>query len=140
MTANATTAFRFRAPPFGILVRFAVVVVTAFLVGWLLNRTAATLEKRPEPAGFVRGVVQGALMPCTLPALLLGHDVAIYTSHNNGVPYKRGYTLGVNLCGAAFFGLLYRRISRWRKRLTSTVDPVQSPTATAHHPNPAVHP
>jgi hypothetical protein len=92
------------------------VIATAFLVGWLLNHTAVALEQRQEPAGFVRGVVQGALMPCTLPALLLGHDVAIYTAPNTGVPYKRGYTLGVNLCGAVFFGLLYRRIHRWRQR------------------------
>jgi hypothetical protein len=124
--------------------RFVGVVATAFLVGWVLNRTAVTLEKRPEPAGFVRGVVQGALMPCTLPALLLGHDVAIYTCHNNGVPYKRGYTVGVNLCGAVFFGLLYRRINRWRHRLASPPTssspalPANSPrptTAAARHPD-----
>lgn len=129
--------------------RFFGVVATAFLVGWLLNRTAVTLEKRPEPAGFVRGVVQGALMPCTLPALLLGHDVAIYTSHNNGVPYKRGYTVGVNLCGAAFFGLLYRRINRWRNRLASPphsssraspADSALPTTAAAHHPESTAHP
>ncbi|MCL4176237.1 MAG: hypothetical protein KJ072_00595 [Verrucomicrobia bacterium] len=129
--------------------RFVGVVATAFLVGWVLNRTAVTLEKRPEPAGFVRGVVQGALMPCTLPALLLGHDVAIYTSHNNGVPYKRGYTVGVNLCGAAFFGLLYRRINRWRNRHASPpqspsralpADSALSTTAAAHHPEATTHP
>jgi hypothetical protein len=101
------------------VIRLGVVVGTAFLIGWLLNRTAISLEQRREPAGFLRGVVQGALMPCTLPALVLGHDVAIYTTNNNGVPYKRGYTIGVNLIGATFFGVLYRRISRWRNRYSS---------------------
>jgi hypothetical protein len=114
MTDHATSNASFCRRKLGMMIRLGVVVATAFLIGWLLNRTAVSLEQRQEPAGFLRGVVQGALMPCTLPALILGHDVAIYTTNNNGVPYKRGYTIGVNLIGAAFFGVLYRRISRWR--------------------------
>jgi hypothetical protein len=117
MTANATLTSTLRR--LKIVVRLGLVVATAFLIGWMLNRTAISLEQRQETAGFFRGLVQGTLMPCTLPALLLGHDVAIYTPNNNGVPYKRGYTVGVNLIGAAFFGLLYRRISRWRHRPSS---------------------
>jgi hypothetical protein len=101
------------------MARFGLVLGAAFLTGWLLNWTAASLEQRREPAGFGRGVVQGALMPCTLPALLFGHDVAIYSVNNSGVTYKLGYTAGVNLCGAAFFGMLYRRISRWRRMVSS---------------------
>jgi hypothetical protein len=117
MTVDAPLPSRFHR--LKILVRIGFVVATAFLIGWMLNRTAISLEQRQETAGFFRGIVQGALMPCTLPALLLGHDVAIYTANNNGVPYKRGYTIGVNLIGAAFFGLLYRRINRWRQRYAS---------------------
>lgn len=119
MTERATLKDTFRRGKLGVVVRLGVVVASAFLIGWLLNRTALSLEQRQEPAGFFRGVVQGALMPCTLPALILGHDVAIYTTNNNGVPYKRGYTIGVNLIGAAFFGVLYRRISRWRSQYSS---------------------
>ena len=103
----------------GVVARFGLVVAVAFLIGGFLNRTAGSLDERREPAGFLRGVIQGALMPCTLPALLLGHDVAIYCVNNNGVTYKLGYTVGVNLCGAAFFGLLYRRINRWRRHLST---------------------
>jgi hypothetical protein len=114
MTVPSSFISCFRNFKLKFLLRFGFVVATAFLIGWLLNQTAASLEQRQESAGFLRGVAQGALMPCTLPALLLGHDVAIYTANNNGVPYKRGYTVGVNLIGAAFFGLLYRRIGRWR--------------------------
>ncbi len=51
-------------------------------------------------------------MPCAMPQLLLGNDVPIYALHNTGIPYKLGYTVGVNVCGALFFGLLYRRLHR----------------------------
>jgi len=47
-----------------------------------------------------------------LPALLLGQDAFIFATHHLGRSYKLGYTLGVNLCGAVFFGLLYRRSPR----------------------------
>jgi hypothetical protein len=116
MTDRPTLISHFRRRRLDFVARVGIVLVAAFVSGWLLNRTAAALEQRREPAGFVRGVIQGALMPCTLPALLLGHDVTIYSVNNSGVTYKLGYTSGVNLCGAAFFGLLYRRISRWRSR------------------------
>ncbi len=116
MTEHAHERSRLRQLTLADFARFALVVLVAFLIGGVLNRTAAALEKNGEQAGFARGMIQGALMPCTLPALLLGHDVAIYSVHNDGIAYKLGYTVGVNLCGAAFFGLLYRRISRWRGR------------------------
>lgn len=70
-------------------------------------------------AGFARGMLHGAAMPLALPKLALGNDVAIYASANQGRPYKLGYTLGVNLCGALFFGGVFLRVSRWRTR-TST--------------------
>jgi hypothetical protein len=99
-----------------LFLRLLVLAGIAYGTGWFLNRTADRLSRNPEPAGFSRGLLQGALMPCTLPALLVGHDVAIYTERNNGLPYKRGYTLGVTACGAVFFGMLYRRLRRLRQR------------------------
>ena len=96
------------------LIRLVYLVLLATCIGWGLNRIGRTLERRPEPAGFGRGLIQGALMPMALPNLLVGSDVIIYSDRNDGVPYKLGYTLGVNACGAFFFGLLYFRISRWR--------------------------
>jgi len=99
-----------------LLLRLLVLAGIAYGTGVILNRTAERLARNPELAGFSRGLLQGALMPCTLPTLLVGHDVALYTEHNNGLPYKRGYTLGVTVCGAVFFGLFYRRLSRLRRR------------------------
>ncbi len=55
-------------------------------------------------AGFHLGVIEGAVMPAALPALLMGKDVPIYAPNNVGRPYKIGFLLGINLCGTIFFG------------------------------------
>jgi hypothetical protein len=55
-------------------------------------------------------------MPMALPNLLVGRDVVIYSTNNKGVTYKLGYTAGVNVCGAVFFGFMYYRVNRWRGR------------------------
>jgi hypothetical protein len=96
--------------------RVAMFLVLAFAIGAVLNRVAATLQKSAQPAGFCRGMLQGALMPMSLPNLLVGRDIVIYSQNNTGVRYKLGYTAGVNACGAVFFGVLYWRVSRWRPR------------------------
>ncbi len=98
----------------GVVTRVVVFLLLAFAIGAVLNRVAASLEHNSQPAGFGRGVLQGALMPMALPNLLVGRDVTIYSQVNTGVRYKLGYTAGVNACGALFFGVLYWRISRWR--------------------------
>lgn len=92
-------------------------LLLVFVLGYGMRHTSAALERNPAPAGFGRGMLQGALMPCALPNLLVGSDVSIYNEHNTGVPYKLGYTCGVNACGAIFFGLFFLRLNRWRKRL-----------------------
>ena len=94
----------------------ASILLLAFVIGWALNLAAEQLDRHRRPAGFVRGLVQGALMPATMPKLLIGHDVVIYAVNNNGVFYKLGYTMGVNACGALFFGIFYWRLKRWRHR------------------------
>lgn len=66
---------------------------------------AATRFYRPaEPAGFKMGVLHGTLMPAALPALLMGKNLPIYASSNEGRLYNIGYIAGVNLCGTIFFG------------------------------------
>lgn len=96
--------------------RLAGILLLAFVIGWTLNRVAQQLDRNQRPAGFVRGLVQGALMPASMPNLLIGHDVVIYAEkNNNGVFYKLGYTMGVNACGAIFFGMFYWRLKRWRR-------------------------
>ena len=105
------------APPrWNLVTRLATILLLAFVIGWILNRVSQQLSQNHRPAGFVRGLVQGALMPASMPNLLIGHDVVIYAVNNNGVFYKLGYTMGVNACGALFFGMFYWRMKRWRHR------------------------
>jgi hypothetical protein len=108
-----------------LLLRLAVLVAVAFTLTWLLQQTGRA-GRDGAPAGFARGVLHGALMPCALPQLLLGKDVTIYAEPNTGRTYKLGYTVGVNGCGAVFFGFFYWRFNRWRKARTAT--PVQRPS------------
>jgi hypothetical protein len=97
-----------------VLVRIATFLLLAFAIGAVLNHVEISLERSSRPAGFARGLLQGALMPMSMPNLLVGKDVAIYAQNNIGLRYKLGYTAGVNSCGAIFFGFLYWRVSRWK--------------------------
>ena len=100
-----------------ILLRFGAVLAAAVLVGGALRHISAALAKSGEPAGFFQGVLQGALMPIAMPNLLFGNNVVIYAQNNIGRLYNLGYTVGVNACGAIFFGLFFWRLNQWRKRL-----------------------
>lgn len=103
--ANAASPVRKVA---GLLARITGFVVMAFLMGAAMDWSAR--RTRPDmPAGFWWGFAHGALMPATMPTLLTGKDVAIYAPHNTGVNYKLGYTMGVNGCGALFFGMAFWR-------------------------------
>ncbi len=97
-----------------LLVRFLAFLILAAAIGALLNRVSTSLERSARPAGFTRGVLQGALMPMSMPNLLVGRDVTIYSQNNTGLSYKLGYTSGVNGCGAIFFGFVFWRFNRWR--------------------------
>jgi hypothetical protein len=98
-----------------IAIRVVSFLLVATVIGAVLNRVAASMDKSSRPAGFGRGVVQGALMPMSLPNLLAGRDITIYSANNTGVTYKIGYTTGVNACGALFFGLVFWRFFRLRR-------------------------
>ncbi len=97
---------------FAWLRRLGVVLIVTIAIAAVLDRSRESTSR--GPAGFGRGVLDGALMPGTLPPLLLGRDVSIYAPHNTGRTYKLGYTVGVNGCGAIFFGLVFWRVKRWR--------------------------
>ncbi len=99
-----------------IVLRILLVLAAMFVVGWLMHQLSAALDRSHRQAGFFQGLLQGALMPAAWPNLLVGNDVVIYAQHNTGLTYKLGYTLGVNICGAFFFGMFFLRLSRWRKR------------------------
>lgn len=98
-----------------LLKRLLVLVAVATAFTWVLNHSSAPVGTEAAPAGFARGMLHGALMPGALPHLLLGEDVTIYSPNNSGRLYKLGYTVGVNGCGAIFFGVFFWRVSRWRK-------------------------
>lgn len=104
-----------RKHPARIALRIATIICVTFAWGWVLNKTVSTSSQKDRPPGFVQGMLHGAMMPGAMPTLLLGKDVTIYAPNNAGRLYKLGYTLGVNACGAFFFGAFYYRINRWRK-------------------------
>src|ERR1051326_1371375 len=78
-TVNLSAAPRGRM---NLVSRLATILLLAFVIGWTLNRVAQQLDRNRRPAGFVRGLVQGALMPASMPNLLIGHDVVIYAVNN----------------------------------------------------------
>lgn len=96
---------------------FASFLVIMTLSAGLMNHLGNASRDDTRPAGLGRGMVDGALMPMTFPALLAGKDIPIYTVNNTGRGYKLGYIAGVNLCGAFFFGLMWYRWNRLRKKL-----------------------
>jgi len=98
-----------------ILKRILTFLLVAACVGIFMRYMSEKFSRSTAPAGFVRGMLQGALMPGALPNLVVGNDVMIYAPNNTGRTYKLGYTCGVNTCGAIFFGWFFWRVSRWRK-------------------------
>ena len=102
------------------------IVVT--FVAWALQKSVAIDEARGTPAGFVRGTLHGALMPMALPALVMGRDVPIFAEKHVGQLYKLGYVVGVDVCGAIFFGLLFRRVRRWKQMAEAKTAPAPSAT------------
>jgi len=104
-----------RVPAWKWGVRIAIIAVAAVLFGRALHTVKAELDHATAQAGFVRGAFDGVVMPMTMPYLLCGGDTPIYADNNVGRLYKLGYTLGVNGCGAVFFGVLFQRVQRWRR-------------------------
>ena len=99
-----------------VITRILSILAVAIALGFAMRHLSAAIDRSNRPAGFFRGMLQGALMPAALPNLLVGNDVIIYAQNNTGVTYKLGYTCGVNACGALFFGLFFWRLNRWRTR------------------------
>jgi hypothetical protein len=93
-------------------------IAGSWLIASLLDYSARTASAHEAPAGFGMGLLHGACMPATWPALALGKEVVIYAVKNDGRSYDLGYTLGVNLCGALFFGMWFWRWQKWRQSRT----------------------
>jgi len=89
--------------------------IVTVVFGWFYGWASPWAFPTSRTADFKYGVLHGALMPLSLPALVMGRDVAIYASDNSGRGYKIGYICGINACGLLFFGAAFRR-----PKITST--------------------
>jgi hypothetical protein len=58
--------------------------VVTVVFGWFYGWASPWAFPKSRTAGFKYGVLHGALMPLSLPALLIGEDVPIYASDNAG--------------------------------------------------------
>jgi hypothetical protein len=83
--------------------------VVTVVFGWFYGWASPWAFPKDQAAGFKYGVLHGALMPLSLPSLLIGKDVPIYANDNSGRIYKIGYICGINACGLFFFGAAFRR-------------------------------
>jgi hypothetical protein len=83
--------------------------VVTVVFGWFYGWAAPRAFPQGRAADFKYGVLHGALMPLSLPSLLIGKDVPIYDPENSGRGYKIGYICGINLCGLVFFGSAFYR-------------------------------
>jgi len=94
-----------------LLRKILILAVATVLFGWFYAWAAPWAFPQNRTCGFSFGVLHGALMPISLPSLVIGKDVPIYATDNSGRLYKIGYICGINLCGLVFFGSLF-----WRPR------------------------
>jgi hypothetical protein len=84
-------------------------VAVGLIFGWIYAWASPLVYPRDGSVGFGYGMAHGALMPMALPCLLMGKDVDIFASNNNGKRYKIGYICGINVCGLIFFGSAFWR-------------------------------
>ncbi len=89
----------------------ATLAAVTLIFGWLYAWASPWAYPPERPAGFGYGFLHGALMPLSLPSLVVGRDVRIYDDNNLGRVYKIGYICGVNVCGLVFIGPVF-----WRPR------------------------
>ena len=110
---DATQAFGKRKSSLvGLVIRKAITLAIVTVVfGWLYGWALPWAFSATRPVGFAYGLLHGAMMPLSLPSLVIGKDVTIYDNDNQGRIYKIGYICGVNICGLVFIGPLF-----WRPR------------------------
>jgi len=94
-----------------ILRKVVTLAAVTVIFGWLYSWASPWAFAPNRTAGFKYGLLHGAMMPLSLPSLVIGRDVPIYDPNNSGRIYKIGYICGVNICGLVFIGPLF-----WRPR------------------------
>ncbi|HZI32097.1 MAG TPA: hypothetical protein VFF11_07130 [Candidatus Binatia bacterium] len=99
-----------------ILRKALTLALVTLVFGWLYSWASPWAFPTNRVAGFGYGLLHGAMMPISLPSLVVGRDVPIYDDNNSGRIYKIGYICGVNICGLIFIGPLFYR----PRNLTST--------------------
>lgn len=99
-----------------ILRKVVTLAIVTLVFGWLYGWASPWAFSAERPAGFAYGLLHGAMMPLSLPSLVIGKNVSIYDDNNLGRIYKIGYICGVNICGLIFIGPLF-----WRPRSPATV-------------------
>ncbi len=97
------------------IIKAARLAVAGLIFGLAYNWAAPVLYRPEANPGFWVGCAHGALMPVALPNLLVGSDVPIYATKNQGRKYKLGYIAGINACGLVFFGLAFWSPKRARE-------------------------
>jgi hypothetical protein len=91
-------------------------VIAGILLGFLYAWASPLVYPKDRPLGFFHGCAHGGLMPMALPSLVIGKDVDIFASNNNGRFYKLGYICGINVCGLLFFGFGFAGIGKNRPK------------------------
>jgi hypothetical protein len=91
----------------GLLKRALRLVILGLVMTMFYTWAVPRFHPREGSAGFVYGLLHGAIMPMALPALIAGQNVTIYAEQNTGRNYKLGYTIGINLCGMLVFGTAF---------------------------------
>jgi hypothetical protein len=104
-----------------LLRKAATLIVVTVIFGWLYGWVSPWAFASKQPAGFAFGMLHGAMMPLSLPSLVIGKDLTIYSPNNAGRIYKIGYICGVNVCGLLFIGPLF-----WRPRESKPVTSASS--------------
>ena len=99
-----------------------ILLVVGVVFGWFYDWASPWAFPPKQRVGFGYGVLHGALMPMTLPTLLVGKEVEIYAADNSGRMYKLGYIAGINLCGLIFFGSAFWRPAPKRPAVESPAD------------------
>jgi hypothetical protein len=95
-----------------LVVKFVVLTLFTAVLGFAQGWATTRYYKPDQMPGFRMGLLHGFLMPAALPTLVMGHDLPIYATNNQGPPYKIGYIIGLNSCGTIFFGISFVRFRR----------------------------
>jgi hypothetical protein len=77
--------------------------IVTVIFGWLFSWASPWAFPQNRTAGFSYGLLHGAMMPLSLPSLVIGRDVPIYDTNNSGRIYKDWLHLRCQRLRAGFF-------------------------------------